>query len=105
MIRVAINGFGRIGRCFLRAAWNDPDIDIVAVNDLGDLENLAYLLKHDSVYRAFAGQVSVEQGTLVVGAKRIAFLSEREPAKLPWKDMRIDVTVESTGFFDSFEKA
>ncbi len=105
MVRVAINGFGRIGRCFLRAAWHDPDVEIVAINDLGELENLAYLLKYDSVYRTFAGQVAVEDGALVVGAKRIAFCSEKDPAKLPWKDLRVDVAIESTGVFDSFEKA
>jgi glyceraldehyde 3-phosphate dehydrogenase len=105
MTRVAINGFGRIGRCFLRAAWHDPDIEVVAINDLGDIENLAYLLKYDTVYREFAGQVSVEKGALVIGAKRVAFVQEKDPTKLPWGDMHIDVAVESTGVFDTFEKA
>lgn len=104
-VRVAINGFGRIGRCFLRAAWHDPEVDIVAINDLGDLENLAYLLQHDSVYRDFPAQVSAGTGELIVGAKRIKFVQEKDPAKLPWKDLNIDVAVESTGVFDSFEKA
>lgn len=105
MVRVAINGFGRIGRAFLRAAWHDPDIEIVAVNDLGELNNLAYLLKHDSVYRQFSGQITVDSGQLVVGAKRIKIFQEKEPAQLPWKDLQIDVVVESTGIFDSYEKA
>ena len=105
MVRVGINGFGRIGRAFLRAAWHDPEVEIVAINDLGNLDNLAYLLKYDSVYREFPGQVSVEQGQLVVGAKRIAISSEKDPTKLPWKDLQVDVAVESTGVFDSFEKA
>ncbi len=105
MTRVAINGFGRIGRAFLRAAWHDPAIEIVGINDLGEVDNLAYLLKHDSVYRDFPGQVSAEGATLVVGAKRIPVSAEKEPAKLPWKDLQIDVVVESTGVFDSFEKA
>lgn len=104
-IRVAINGFGRIGRCFLRTAVHDPAVDIVAINDLGELENLAYLLKYDTVYKQFGGQVSVENGKLVVGAKRIDVISEKDPTKLPWKAMNIDVAVESTGIFDSFEKA
>ena len=104
-VRVAINGFGRIGRAFFRAAVHDPEVDITALNDLGDLENLAYLLRHDSVYREFAGQVSTEPGALVVGAKRIAVLSEKDPAKLPWGKLNVGVVVESTGIFDSYEKA
>lgn len=105
MIRVAINGFGRIGRAFVRASVHDPDIDIVGVNDLGDIETLAYLLRHDSVYRNFPGQVTVENGQLVVGAKRIAVSSEKDPTKLPWKQLNVDVVVESTGFFTDFGKA
>jgi glyceraldehyde 3-phosphate dehydrogenase len=104
-IRVAINGFGRIGRCFLRAAWNDPQVEVVAINDLGSLDTLAYLLTYDSVYRRFPGQVSVQNGELVVGAKHIKVVSEKDPAKLPWKDLNIDVVVESTGFFTDFAKA
>lgn len=104
-VRVAINGFGRIGRAFLRAATHDPQIEVVAINDLGDLANLAYLLKYDSVYRQFPGQVSAEGGDLVVGAKRIKVTAEKEPAKLPWKDLDIDVVVESTGFFTEYAKA
>ncbi len=104
-VRVAINGFGRIGRAFMRASVHDPEVEVVAINDLGELDNLAYLLKYDSVYRQFPGQVSAEGGELVVGAKRIKVLAEKEPTKLPWKDMQIDVCIESTGIFDSFEKA
>ena len=104
-VRVAINGFGRIGRAFLRAAVHDPQVEIVAVNDLGDLENLAYILKYDSVYRQFPGQVSAEGGELVVGAKRIKVTAEKDPAKLPWKDLGIDVVVESTGLFTEYTKA
>ncbi|OGC87124.1 type I glyceraldehyde-3-phosphate dehydrogenase [Candidatus Adlerbacteria bacterium RIFCSPHIGHO2_02_FULL_54_18] len=105
MVRVAINGFGRIGRCFLRSAWHDPEIEIVAINDLGDVKNLAYLLQYDTVYGRFSGQVSAEQGELVVGAKHIKFLSEKDPAKLPWKGLGVDIVVESTGLFTDFEKA
>ncbi len=105
MIRVAINGFGRVGRAFVRASVHDPDIEIVAVNDLGDAQNLAYLLQYDSVYGKFAGQVSVAEGALLLGAKRVALLRVKDPADLPWGKMSIDVVVESTGVFDSFEKA
>ncbi|MEK7109320.1 MAG: glyceraldehyde 3-phosphate dehydrogenase NAD-binding domain-containing protein [Patescibacteria group bacterium] len=104
-VRVAINGFGRIGRCFLRAAVHDPGVEVVAINDLGDLENLAYLLRHDSVYREFAGQVSVKDGELVVGAKPIKVLQEKDPARLPWGALGIDVVVESTGLFTEYAKA
>jgi glyceraldehyde 3-phosphate dehydrogenase len=111
-IRVAINGFGRIGRAFVRASLHEPDIDIVAINDLGDIENLAYLLRHDSVYRDFAGQVGVEKAvpggapaTLMIGAKRVMVTSEKEPAHLPWKSLNVDVVVESTGFFTDYAKA
>lgn len=105
MVKVGINGFGRIGRAFLRAAWHDPQIEIVAINDLGELDNLAYLLKYDSVYREFPAPVSVENGALVVGAKRIAVLTEKDPSKLPWGQLGVQIVVESTGVFDSFEKA
>ena len=105
MTRVAINGFGRIGRAFLRAAWHDPQVEVVAVNDLCDVENLTYLLKYDSVYRQFPGQVSAENGELVVGAKRIKVIAEKDPAKLPWKELQIDVVVESTGLFTEYAKA
>src|SRR3989338_3585887 len=104
MIRVAINGFGRIGRAFARRS-RGRDIEIVAVNDLGSLENLAYLLKYDTVYGRFSGQVAVSSGQLVVDGKEVKFFSEKEPANLPWKDLGIDVVVESTGFFTDYQKA
>ncbi len=104
-VRVGINGFGRIGRALLRAAWLDPEVEIVGINDLGNLENLAYLLHHDSVYRDFAGQVSAQDGVLVIGAKRIPVSQEKDPSKLPWAALGVQVAVESTGVFDSFEKA
>jgi glyceraldehyde 3-phosphate dehydrogenase len=104
-VRVAINGFGRIGRAFLRASWDDPDVEVVAINDLGDIANLAYLLQYDSVYRTFSQKVSVDNGQLVVGDKRIHITSEKDPAKLPWSSLNIGVAVESTGVFDSYEKA
>jgi glyceraldehyde 3-phosphate dehydrogenase len=104
-IKVAINGFGRIGRAFVRASVHEPDVDIVAINDLGDVETLAYLLRHDSVYRNFPGQVQVDGNFLVLGAKRIVVTSEKDPAKLPWRAPGVDVVVESTGLFTDFAKA
>ncbi|MEA2701860.1 MAG: hypothetical protein QOE22_569 [Candidatus Parcubacteria bacterium] len=105
MIRVAINGFGRIGRAFVREAWSDPDITLVAVNDLGSIENLAYLLKYDTVYGRAPFPVSVAGGSLVIDNEPVKFLSEKDPAALPWKELNIDVVVESTGFFAEYEKA
>lgn len=104
-VRVAINGFGRIGRAFYRLAHGRKEIDIVAINDLGEPENLAYLLRRDTVYGAFPDTVEVDGTTLVVGKKRIALLSERDPARLPWSDLNVDVVVEATGVFETYEKA
>ncbi|HVV15279.1 MAG TPA: glyceraldehyde 3-phosphate dehydrogenase NAD-binding domain-containing protein [Candidatus Paceibacterota bacterium] len=104
-VRVAINGFGRIGRAFLRASWDDPAVEVVAINDLGDISNLVYLLQYDSVYRTFSQKVSVESGQLMVGDKHIHITAEKDPTKLPWSSLNIDVAVESTGVFDSYEKA
>ena len=103
--RVAINGLGRIGRAFVRAAHTNPDIEIVAVNDLGSLDNLAYLLAYDSVYRKAPFAVEVKEGKLFIDNREIVFLSEREPANLPWGKINIDVVVESTGIFDTYEKS
>ncbi|NCQ02797.1 type I glyceraldehyde-3-phosphate dehydrogenase [Candidatus Wolfebacteria bacterium] len=107
MTKIAINGFGRIGRLFFRQAFSNPQLEIVAINDLGNLENLAYLLKYDSVYRTYERQVTSdkEKGELIVDGKRIKFFQEKDPLKLPWKDLDIDIVVESTGAFESFEKA
>ena len=106
-IRVAINGFGRIGRLFFRQAVKEDVIEIVAVNDLGDLENLAYLLKYDSVYRRYGADVKTDKvaGEMIVDGRRIKFLQERDPSKLPWKDLRVDVVIEATGVFESYESA
>jgi glyceraldehyde 3-phosphate dehydrogenase len=104
-IRVGINGFGRIGRAFFRLAWEEEEVEVVAINDLGNAENFAYLLKHDSVYRAFHEEVYAEGDKLVVGGKEIKFLGERDPSKLPWGDLDVDIVVESTGIFDSYKKA
>lgn len=106
-IRVAVNGGGRIGRAFMKIAYERPEIEIVAVNDLGDIENIAYLLKYDSVYGKAPFEVSVsdDKKYILMGDKKVLMVSEKEPSKLPWKDLNIDVVVESTGLFTSFEKA
>lgn len=103
--RVAINGFGRIGRAFVRQAWDDPRIELVAVNDLGSLENLAYLLKYDTVYGRAPFSVEAGEGVLVVDGKPVRFLSEKDPALLPWGEIGVDVVIESTGFFTDYAKA
>ena len=104
-IRVAINGFGRIGRAFVKIAWDRPEIEIVAVNDLGSIDNLAYLLRYDTVYRTWNHDVKVSGSDIVVDGKKIKFVSEKDTTKLPWKDLDIDVVVESTGLFTAYDKA
>lgn len=104
-MKVAINGFGRIGRAFLKLAVTRPEIEVVAVNDLGSLENAAYLLKYDSAYGRFDKEVSTTGSVLVVNGKSIQFLSEKEPTQLPWGKLGVDIVVESTGVFTSYEKA
>jgi glyceraldehyde 3-phosphate dehydrogenase len=104
-LRVAINGFGRIGRMVLRAAIKDTTIDIVAINDLTDAKTLAHLLKYDSVHGKFAGKVEVANGAIVVNGKSIKIYAEKDPALLPWKKDKIDVVLESTGRFTARDKA
>ena len=108
-IRIGINGFGRIGRAFFKLALESKELEIVAVNDLGDIENLAYLLKYDTAYGKSSLDISVEKSdsktVLVVNGKEINFVQERDPADLPWKELNIDVVVESTGFFTEYAKA
>lgn len=104
-IRVAINGFGRIGRAFVRQAWDNPQIELVAINDLGTVENLTYLLKYDTVYGNAPFTITQGNNALVINGKEVKFLSEKDPAVLPWKDLAIDVVVECTGVFDEYEKA
>ena len=106
MTRIGINGFGRIGRAFLRLLIQEGrDAEVVAVNDLGNVENLAYLLKYDSVYGKAPFEVSVDGNSLVVNGKKIQVLAEKEPAKLPWGALGVDVVVESTGLFTDYGKA
>jgi len=98
-IRVAVNGFGRIGRMVLKAGINDKDIEFVAVNDLTDNAALAHLFKYDTVFGKFDGTVKATDSTLVINGKKIQAFAEKEPENLPWKKLKVDVVVESTGFF------
>jgi glyceraldehyde 3-phosphate dehydrogenase len=102
-VNIAINGFGRIGRLVFRIASSRADLNIVAINDIVPCDNLAYLLKFDSTHGRFNGEVTTEGETLIVDGKKTAVLSERDPEKLPWKEMKIDFVVESTGLFTSPE--
>jgi glyceraldehyde 3-phosphate dehydrogenase len=97
--RVGINGFGRIGRNFFRAACGDPALEIVAVNDITDARTLAHLLKYDSVHGAFKGTVEAKDDALVVNGKTVKVFASKDPAALPWKDLGVQVVVESTGRF------
>lgn len=105
MVRIAINGFGRIGRGFFRAAHARPELEIVAVNDLAPADNLAYLLKYDTVYGRAKFSVAAADKALVIDGVNVPVFSEKDPAKLPWKDMNVDIVVESTGFFTDAAKA
>lgn len=104
-IKVAINGFGRIGRIFFRQALGHPEIEVVAINDLGSPENLAYLLKYDTVYGRYGKTVEIKGNKLSVDGQEINLLQEKDPAALPWKDLDIDIVIESTGVFDSRDLA
>jgi glyceraldehyde 3-phosphate dehydrogenase len=105
-VRVGINGFGRIGRLVTRAACGDPEIEIVAINDLADAKTLAHLFKYDSVHGPFRGDASAaDDGTLNIDGKKLQVLQVREPSELPWKSLGVEVVVESTGLFTSGEKA
>jgi glyceraldehyde 3-phosphate dehydrogenase len=116
-MKVAINGFGRIGRAFFRLAWGHPEIEVIAVNDLGSPESLAYLLEYDSVYREKYFDVEARGSSLIVTPnpdyfsapslepREIKVLAEKDPSLLPWGELGVDVVVESTGFFTEYEKA
>ena len=103
--RIAINGFGRIGRSAFKIAFERSDIEVVAINDLTDTKTLAYLLKYDSNYGTYQYDVSSDDTGIIVDGKHIAVLSERDPKSLPWRGMSIDVVIESTGFFTKSEDA
>lgn len=104
-IRVAINGFGRIGRMVVRAANKNPNVDIVAINDLVPPDNLAYLLKYDSTHGIFDGEVLAEENGIMVDGNKVECMSERNPADLPWGKLNVDYVIESTGLFTTSEKA
>lgn len=104
MTKIAINGFGRIGRCSLRAIFqNNMDMEVVAVNDLSDNKTLAHLFKYDSSYGVFKGEVKLEGEDMVVDGKKIKMLTEKDPEKLPWKDLQVDVVLDCTGAFKDRE--
>jgi len=104
-VRVAVNGFGRIGRCALRAAWNDPEIEFVHINDLTGDPLLAHLLANDSVHGRFAETVEAVDGGLNIGGSLVPTSAEPDPTKLPWKDRQVDVVLECTGIFTARDKA
>jgi glyceraldehyde 3-phosphate dehydrogenase len=105
MKKIAINGFGRIGRASLKVIMDTPGLEVVAINDLLTIENAAYLLKYDSVYGIYDKNVSVDGDYLTVGNKNIRYLSIKSPSELPWKDLAIDTVIESTGLFTNREDA
>jgi len=104
-IKVGINGFGRIGRMFYRAALGKSDLEIVGVNDITDAATLAHLLKYDSVHRTLPQQIKAEGNSIVIDGKALRVMAERDPGKLPWKDLGVQVVVESTGLFTARDKA
>lgn len=105
-IKIAINGFGRIGRAFVKLALPEPRIKIVAINDLGSVENLIYLFQRDTVYGSFEGEIEmIANNKVKINGQEILFLQEKEPLKLPWKDLGIDLVVEATGVFEDYNLA
>ena len=104
-VRIAINGFGRIGRNILRASLKEKDLDFVAINDVTDAKTLAHLLKYDSVFGILDADIKAKDNSIVVNGKEIKITAVKDPAQLPWKDLRIDVVLECTGLFTDKEKA
>ena len=105
MKKIAINGFGRIGRAALKVILDTPDMEVIAINDLMTLENAAYLFQYDSAYRTYNKKVSFEEDKLKVDNKNISYLSIKDPAQLPWKDLGVEIVIESTGLFTNREDA
>ena len=105
MKRIAINGFGRIGRAAFKIMMDIPELEVVAINDLMTIDNAAYLLRYDSVYGKYKNKVSIHNDHLHIGDKKILFISEKDPSKLPWKVLNVDVVIESTGLFTRRENA
>ena len=103
--RIAINGFGRIGRPALKIALEKSDVEVVAINDLSEIKLLAHLLKYDTTYGRYAREVTSDDKHLIIDGKPIPVLAEKDPTKLPWKDLGVDVVLECTGFFTTREKA
>src|SRR3989304_1511974 len=104
-VRIAINGFGRIGRNVLRASLKEKDLDFVAINDVTDAKTLAHLLKYDSVFGILDADIKAKDNSIVVNGKEIKITAVKDPAQLPWKDLKIDVVLECTGLFTDKEKA
>ena len=105
MKKIAINGMGRIGRASLKIILDTPELELVAVNDIASIDNIAYLLKYDSAHGAFGKEVSVEGNNLIVDGKSIPFYNQKNPAELPWKKLGVDIVIESTGVFTKEEDA
>ncbi|RKX51499.1 MAG: type I glyceraldehyde-3-phosphate dehydrogenase, partial [Thermotoga sp.] len=105
MLKVGINGFGRIGRSVFRVIMERGNAEVVGINDITDAKTLAHLLKFDSVYGRFNGTIEVKENSMVVNGKEIPVFSEKDPSKLPWKDVGADFVIESTGVFRSKDKA
>lgn len=105
MKKIAINGFGRIGRAALKVISDTPGLEVVAINDLMNIDNAAYLLRYDSVYGIYENEVNIQENNLCIGDRKILFISEKDPAKLPWKKLDIDVVIESTGLFTNRQDA
>jgi glyceraldehyde 3-phosphate dehydrogenase len=104
-VKIGINGFGRIGRIVFRATLNRPDVDVVAINDLLDVEHLAYLLEYDSVHGRFDGDIQIKDGHLVVNGTTVRVTAERDPKNLKWDEARVDIVAECTGIFTTLETA
>ncbi|NLJ59479.1 MAG: type I glyceraldehyde-3-phosphate dehydrogenase [Firmicutes bacterium] len=104
-VKIGINGFGRIGRLVYRAAYENQDVEIVAINDLADAKTNAHLLKYDSVHGIFPGNVEMKDGNIIVDGKTVKVFSERDPQAIPWRDMGVNIVIESTGVFTVPEKA
>src|SRR5215470_6536988 len=104
-VRVGINGFGRVGRTLLRCSLGDPGFDFVAINELSDIATIAHLLRYDSVHGRLGRPVEVQGGDIMVAGDRIRILSEKDPARIPWDALGVDVVIESTGKFTDREGA
>ncbi len=105
MKRIAINGMGRIGRTSLKVILDTPELQLVAVNDIADIDNIAYLIKYDSVHGTYEKDIQVEENHLIIDGNKIPFFSERNPEQLPWAELKIDIVIESTGIFTKQEEA